>query len=305
MTRTLTSPRTAAPTPASRWRHAGRPADVAARARVARVVAGALCACAALAALWATPAAAETAHPLPALNSYGQPPFTPATPGGAGLAARFLAQLNEELADGPAFHLEPQPRRRLELTLETPGFRGLALFLAPEFLPAGLARPGDAWSAPVMVDENLLVSARPLAVPTLDALDGLRLGAIAGHVHRLLEPRIEASKLAREDAPDHVANLRKLCLDRVDVVVISRSELAGTTPLAECARAFHFTPFPQPQVILRRVLVRLPAAPARQTVVEAVARVACSERWRSALATYGLSTVGCGSAAPRRADGRG
>lgn len=250
-----------------------------------------------LMALWSLSTAAAPAEPvepvrLPALNSYAQPPYTLPGDRNGGLGARLVANVNEDLAGGPAFVLEPQPRRRLEMTLEAADFAGLALFLAPEFLPPALARAGQ-WSVPVMVDENLLVSTRPLALTSLDQLDGLRLGGIAGHVYRLLDPRVEAGRLERADAPDHVANLRKLCLGRVDVVVISRSELAGTAPLAACERPWHFVPFPTPQVIVRRVMVRLPDPQATQAVLGAVARVACGERWRAALASYGLSTVGC------------
>lgn len=258
-------------------------------------------ACAVLAAIaacgFAAPSAADPGAPLPALNSYAQPPFTLPADRAAGLAAGFVAQLNDEAGLAPKFRLEPVPRRRLELTLDAPAFAGLALFLAPEFLPGHLAK-GGAWSVPVMMDENLLVSVRPLTVPHLDALNGLRFGAIAGHVYRVLGPLAEAGRIERADAPDHVANLKKLCLDRVDFVVISRSELAGTTPLAECARPWRVMPFPEPQLIIRRVLVRMPEDRDTQAVLAAVARVACGERWRSALAAYGLSTSGCPSKAP-------
>ncbi|HEY8880312.1 MAG TPA: hypothetical protein VIN03_22270 [Roseateles sp.] len=257
-------------------------------------MAGRVCAVLAIVCGWsaAPPSVAETGPLLPALNSYAQPPFTLPDDRAGGLAASFLALLNEEAGPAARFRLEPLPRRRLEVTLDTPAFSGLALFLAPEFLPGQLARSGE-WSAPVMVDENLLVSVRPLAVPNLDALTGLRFGAIAGHVYRVLGPLAEAGRIERADAPDHVANLKKLCLDRVDFVVISRSELAGTSPLAECARPWRVTSFPEPQVIVRRVLVRMPEHKDTQAVLGAVARVACGERWRAALAAYGLSTAGC------------
>ena len=257
--------------------------------RCAGALLAAVCGCSV-----APPSLADPVVPLPALNSYAQPPFTLPGDRGAGLAASFLAQLNEELGPAVKFRLELLPRRRLELTLDDPGFTGLALFLAPEFLPGPLASSG-AWSVSVMVDENLLVSVRPLAVPNLDALTGLRFGAVAGHVYRVLGPLAEAGRVERSDAPDHVANLKKLCLDRVDFVVISRSELAGTSPLAECARPWRITAFPEPQVIVRRVLVRMPERKDSQAVLAAVARVACGEQWRSALATYGLSTIGCTS----------
>ncbi|MCE4555652.1 hypothetical protein [Pelomonas cellulosilytica] len=247
-----------------------------------------------LAAAWiGAPLRAQSAERLPALNSYAQPPFTLTDDRAGGLAARLLAQLNDELAPALAFQLEAVPRRRLEMALDGGAFRGLALFLAPEFLPPAVLGKGERWSAPVMVDENLIVTVRPLDVPSLDALRGLRLGGIVGHVYRVLGPRIEAGEIERDDAIDHVANLRKLCLNRVDFVVISRSELAGTAPLAGCARPLRFTPFPQPQVIVRRVLVRMADERTAQATVDAVGRAACSERWRAALAVYGLSTAGC------------
>lgn len=243
------------------------------------------------AALTALPAHAGTT--LPALNSYAQPPFVlPTTEPTSGLAAAFVGMLNDQLAQGPQLQLENLPRRRLELELASRGFSGIALFLAPEFLAAP-AQQGGAWSVPVMVDENLLVSVRPLRLSSLDDLQGLRLGGIAGHIYRTLVPLIDDGRLEREDAVDHISNLKKLCLGRIDVVVISRSELAGTEPLARCPRALRPIAFPEPQVIVRRVLVRIPDGAAVQLMLDAVAGVACSDRWGAALAAYRLSTVGC------------
>ena len=236
------------------------------------------------------------AQSWPAMNSYAQPPFVPVEADrAAGLAAVFVEQLNREVRDrasAPQFHLETLPRRRLDLSLRDGAFSGVALFLAPEFLAEGAQREG-AWSAPVMIDENLLVSTRPLKAASLDQLEGLRLGGVAGHLYRELAPLVAAGRLAREDAPDHIANLRKLCLGRVDFVVISRSELAGTLPHAPCAQPFLPHAFPEPQVIVRRVLVRMPGEDVARSVLDAVARVSCGERWMAALAGYGLATAGC------------
>jgi polar amino acid transport system substrate-binding protein len=239
-----------------------------------------------------TQAHAQARPTLPALNSYLQPPFMPVNERGQGLAALFVEQMNEALPLGRRLHLENLPRRRLELALEGREFAGVALFLAPEFL-ARAAQQGGAWSVPVMVDENLLVSTRPLQVASLDDLHGLRFGGIAGHIYRALGPLVDDRRLEREDAVDHLANLKKLCLGRVDFIVISRSELAGTEPQAQCLQAFRPLAFPQPQIIVRRVLVRLPGDAEAQQLLDAVARVACGERWTAALARHGLSTVGC------------
>lgn len=243
---------------------------------------------------WAGAAArAQDGPALPAMNSYGQPPFSIAGPNGAGgLAATLVEQFNADARPRLRLYVENLPRRRLEMTLEQAGYAGAVLFLAPEFLPASVAHSGE-WSAPVMVDENLIVSLRPLSLATLDGLSGLRFGGIAGHVYRTLAPLLEAGRIERDDAVDHVANLKKLCLGRVDFVVISRSELAGTAPLATCARPLRPQAFPSPQVIIRRVLVRLPGDGDTRLALDTLARVACSDRWLNALPAYGLSNVGC------------
>lgn len=236
---------------------------------------------------------------LPALNSYAQPPFVSASADrAAGLAKTFVDLLNDALGSPTRFQLDNLPRRRLEARLEGRAFSGVALFLAPEFLAAA-AQDGAVWSTPVMVDENLLVSMRPLNLSSIPDLHGMRLGGIAGHVYRLLESSIEAGEIRREDAPDHLSNLRKLCLGRIDFVIISRSELAGTQPHVACTEPFRSTAFPDPQVIVRRVLVRMSNLDEAQEVLDAVASVACGPDWTQALARFGLSTVGCRSALTR------
>lgn len=260
------------------------------------------CCRAAVAALAAAAPLAWGNASLPAMNSYGQPPFVPVRADGtAGLARTFVQLLNKETGGQPDFQLDYLPRRRLELALGSRSFAGIALFLAPEFL-APAAQRGARWSEPVMVDENLIVSLRPLKLSSLQQLHGLRFGGIAGHIYRPLAPAIDNGRLHREDAADHISNLLKLCLGRVDFVVISRAELAGTRPHVQCPEPFRPAAFPEPQVILRRVLVRMPDGGSAQAVLDAVASVACGPQWLQTLAQYGLSTVGCRGAVARSAD---
>ncbi|HEU6454553.1 MAG TPA: hypothetical protein VN201_03730 [Roseateles sp.] len=232
---------------------------------------------------------------LPALNSYGQPPFV-GPERNDGLAKAFVDLFNQTTGGRPTLRLDNLPRKRLELTLVDRAFAGVALFLAPEFLSPA-ARHRGTWSQPVMVDENLIVSVRDLKLSSLDDLDGLKLGGISGHVYKWLGPAIENGRVRREDAPDHISNLKKLCLGRVDFVIISRSELAGTQPQVSCAEPFRRVAFPEPQVIVRRVLVRMPDEDETKEALEAVASLACGPRWSQLLAQYGLSTVGCRSSA--------
>lgn len=240
-------------------------------------------------ALFAAPPSSYTV-----LNSYAQPPYVQGENVAAGLAPTLVRLIRKEANLPVPLELQTLPRRRLELVLERRNFEGLAVFLAPEFLSLG-AEVGR-WSVPVMVDENVLVSMRPLQLSTLDDLAGSTLGGIAGHNYRLLGPYIEAQRIKREDAPDHVSNLKKLCLGRVDFVVMSRSELAGSSELAACEQSYRWRPFPEPQVIVRRVLVRVSDDVLAEKVLAATQAVACGQAWQNALRKYQLSVVGCGTA---------
>lgn len=236
------------------------------------------------------PAASQPASFI-ALNSYAQPPYVRSDGQTTGLASTLVGLIQAETVLPTPLRLETVPRRRLEFTIESRDFQGVALFLAPEFLSKE-AKSGQ-WSAPVMVDENVLVSLMPTQTTSLDELAGKKLGGIAGHVYRVLGPLIEAGKIRRKDAGDHVSNLKKLCLGRVDFVVMSRSELNGSAELARCGRSFRWSPFPEPQVIVRRVLVRVSDARSSESLLAATAKVACSEAWQAELRRYQLSVVGC------------
>lgn len=232
------------------------------------------------------------------LNSYSQPPFVQADDAmETGLAPTFVRLLREASRLPVPLTLETVPRKRLEMRLEGPRFEGLALFLAPEFLSKE-AKAGR-WSVPLLVDENVLVSLRPFRMASPEDLAGMRFGAIAGHIYRVLAPYVEAQKIKREDAPDHISNLKKLCLGRVDFVVMSRSELAGSSELAGCAQPFRWRSFPEPQVIVRRVVVRVSDERVTDHLLAATEAVACSQAWQSALRRYQLSTVGCGTTSGR------
>jgi polar amino acid transport system substrate-binding protein len=239
---------------------------------------------------------AQKALVLPAVSSYAQPPYVfPESMKKEGLAQRLVDLLRARLEPDLSLELQTLPRKRLELTLEGHGFDGAALFLSPEFL-AREAIDGGKWSVPVMVDENVLVSIRPLELTTLRDLSGLRLGGLGGHIYRLLAPLLDSGTIQREDAADHVANLKKLCLGRVDFLVMSRSEFAGSVRLTSCPKPFASRSFPERQLIQRRVLVRLPDERRARRLLDATAQVACSAPWLKALEEYGLSGAHCDGA---------
>jgi polar amino acid transport system substrate-binding protein len=229
-----------------------------------------------------------------ALNSYQQPPFV--TPGATGTADVFVALLNQQLQAELQHRLENVPRRRLtDGYLSRGDFRGVALFLSPNFIAPGL-NGRVHWSRPVLVDENLLVTRSMPAPKAWADLQGRTLGGVLGHIYRPLAPLIERGELQREDAADHVSNVGRLCLGRVDFIVMSRSEFQNANLPASCSAGLVAVSMPEPDVFSRAVLIAGPDSYVAQ-IRRAVEAVACSPAWHHEAAARRLSVAPCHDAA--------
>jgi polar amino acid transport system substrate-binding protein len=229
-----------------------------------------------------------------ALNSYLQPPFV--LEGAPGVADRFVALMNQQLPPELQHPLENVPRRRLtEAFLSRSDFRGVALFLSPNFVAPEINRRVH-WSRPILADENVLVT-RHMPAPRVWAdLHGRTLGGVLGHIYRPLLPLIEHGDLKREDAADHISNLGRLCLGRVDFIVMSRSEYQSAEMPATCAPSLAAVPMPDPDTFVRKVLIMGPESYVAQ-VMRAVDQVACNAAWQSEVAARKLHAAPCGEPA--------
>lgn len=238
---------------------------------------------------WAEPVGDE--RPI-ALNSYLQPPFVMAA-GAPGVADAFVTLLNQQLPPELQHTLENVPRRRLtEAYLSRSDFRGVALFLSPNFIAPEINQRVH-WSRPVLFDENVLVT-RNMPAPRVWAdLRGRTLGGILGHIYKPLTPLLERGDLRREDAADHVSNLGRLCLGRVDFIVMSRSEYQSAEMPGTCAASLLAVPMPEPDTFLRKVLITGPEGYVAN-VMRAVDHVACGAAWQSEALAKKLHTVPCG-----------
>lgn len=241
--------------------------------------------------IWPLSSAAQRspAASMQALSSYQHLPLI--ADDDRGLASLFVQLLNERL--DRKLNLITVPRRRLiETYLSDNRFEGLALFLTPGFLPDGLTGGGE-WSRAVLSDENLLVSTRVLQLKAWADLEGLRLGGILGHVYRPLQSMIAGGRIRREDAVDQVANLGKLCRDRLDVLVMSQAEFLAAAPSVPCEKRYQTASMPDPDVFQRRVLVRTPDKDLARHLVSAIDAIACSSSWREAVRQRGLMPAIC------------
>jgi polar amino acid transport system substrate-binding protein len=225
-----------------------------------------------------------------ALNSYLQPPFVGA--GSPGVAAAFVALLNQQLPSELQHTLENVPRRRLtEAYLSRSDFRGVALFLSPNFIAPEINQRVH-WSRPVLSDENVLVTRNMPAPKMWSDLRGRTLGGVLGHIYKPLTPLIERGDLRREDAADHISNVGRLCLGRVDFIVMSRSEYQSAELPGGCASSLTAVPMPDPDTFFRRVLVTGPEGYVA-SVMRAVDQVACGAAWQSESHARKLHTVAC------------
>lgn len=226
-----------------------------------------------------------------ALNSYLQPPFV--VEGAPGVADRFVALLNQQLPADLQHPLENVPRRRLtEAYLSRSDFRGVALFLSPNFVAPEINKRVH-WSRPILADENVLVTHDMPAPKVWADLHGRTLGGVLGHIYRPLAPLIEHGDLKREDAADHVSNLGRLCLGRVDFIVMSRSEYQSAVMPAPCASNLAAVPMPDPDTFVRKVLIVGPESYV-DSVMRAVDHVACSAAWQGEMAARKLHAAPCG-----------
>ena len=238
--------------------------------------------------LWADPVGDE--RPI-ALNSYLQPPFVMAA-GAPGVAAAFVTLLNQQLSPELQHTLENVPRRRLtEAYLSRSDFRGVALFLSPNFIAPEISQRVH-WSRPVLFDENVLVTRNMPAPKVWADLRGRTLGGILGHIYKPLTPLLERGDLRREDAADHISNMGRLCLGRVDFIVMSRSEYQSAEIPGACASSLSPVPMPEPDTFLRKVLITGPEAYVA-SVTRAVDHVVCSAAWQSEALAKRLHAAPC------------
>ena len=121
------------------------------------------------------------------------------------------ADLGEALARrlGRSVRMRALPRKRIGQALES-GEADLVCDYQSAWLPGPFA-----WSRAFIPDQTVLVTAAGSPAPAgLGAVAGQPIGTVLGYAYPEVEAALGAG-LRRDDAPDAVANLRKLSLGRV------------------------------------------------------------------------------------------
>jgi ABC-type amino acid transport substrate-binding protein len=131
----------------------------------------------------------------------------------ADLGAALARRLGRELA------LRPVPRKRLAQALER-GEGDLLCDYQSDWLPGPFA-----WSRPFIPDQALLVTAAGAPAPAgLAGLAGQPVGTVLGYVYPEVADILRTGFI-RDDAPDAVANLRKLAIGRIQHALTGRRVL--------------------------------------------------------------------------------
>jgi ABC-type amino acid transport substrate-binding protein len=150
---------------------------------------------------------------------------------------------------GRQLEARPVPRKRLAVALEQ-GEGDLLCDYQSEWLPGPFA-----WSRPFIPDQALLISAASAPpLPGLAALAGQPVGTVRGYVYPEMAEVLRGG-FVRDDAPDAVANLRKLELGRI------RHALTGRRVLEYRQRIGSFRLALQPPLVVSEVLAQCALSP--------------------------------------------
>jgi ABC-type amino acid transport substrate-binding protein len=128
----------------------------------------------------------------------------------------FIAQeIAQRLGRTARFRLVPR-RRMAQLLGE-----GQEADLVCDYLPGWLPGPLQ-WSRPYLDDADLLVTATRRPAPAqLQEVMGQRIGTVSGFLYPETETAL-GTGFVRDDAPNLIANLRKLASGRIDHAIVGR-----------------------------------------------------------------------------------
>ncbi len=173
-----------------------------------------------------------------------------------GLHADLGAALAQRL--GRPVRVEALPRKRIAQALEK-GEADLVCDYQSAWLPGPFA-----WSRAFIPDQTVLVTAATSPLPAgLAAVAGQPVGTVLGYAYPEVAAALGAS-LVRDDAPDAVANLRKLELGRVSHVLTGRRLLDYQRRIGSFTLALH------PPLVVAEVLGQCGLSPRSEVTLKAL-----------------------------------
>lgn len=201
-----------------------------------------------------------------------------------GLYPDLVAYLNRHGPPGLQFHLEPLPRKRMQVLLDENQLDGIIIGMMPRWF-ADEARSKYLWTEPFFHD-SFVLAALPGQPVDLDRVrEGLHIGVTLGYVYPGIDEWIAAHRLQRSEAPSEAANLDKLALGRIDAAVVTGSVLRYYLKMHALPRPFAMTELPG-QKTERRILLPQTQRALFERLAPVVRALADDPEWQRIRAEY-------------------
>jgi len=172
---------------------------------------------------------ASAAQEIQLLTHYTSPPYAVE---GVAPADSYTVRLAQWLSQQSAgrYHFVPRqvPKKRLLYTMAQPDWLGVAAWINPLWVEDA-QRQRYLWSAVVQHETDFLVSRKADKVELVQGAvnRAARFGGLNGYFYPGLEAGFKSGLLSREDAQNHLSNVRKLQRSRIDVIILPASVLAS------------------------------------------------------------------------------
>lgn len=173
--------------------------------------------------------AASAAQEIQLLTDYSTLPYAvDGVPAADSHTLRLAQWLSQQSAGRYQFVPRQVPKQRLLHMMAQPDWLGVAAWVNP-FWVDDVQRQRYLWSAAVQHETDFLVSRKSDKVELVQGAANrpARFGGLNGYFYPSLEVGFKSARLTREDAQNHLSNVRKLQRRRIDVIILPASVLAS------------------------------------------------------------------------------
>ncbi len=163
-------------------------------------------------------------QPVPLYVYHDFPPYI--VGGQPDLSHALADQLSRRSAGRYRFKVVVLPRKRVDVLIATPGWRGVVAWVNPRWIGDNAAHL--AWTAPLLDETEWWVVRRaaPQSLQQIAQADGYRFGGLIGHHYAELDAAVRAGRIFRFDTASMQSLVSMLLAGRVDVITMpSATEL--------------------------------------------------------------------------------
>ena len=228
---------------------------------------------------------AEPDEPVVVYSYHLKPPFIINEKQKTGLYYEFSHYINRKLKK-TWLRTEYIPRRRLDLDLAQPEFKGMVIGVNPLWF-GDKDKQKYLWSSAILRDRDEILSpiARPVEYTQPKDLFGKTLGVVHGLYYFGISEEIARANINREEANSEIQNLEKLLRNRLDVTIISRSTLNYYVKTHPISSRIHISAKPHDEFD-RQLLCSKSLSKAFEKLEPLVAKMSTDPEWTAIVNKY-------------------